>query len=51
MMKKITRQMLEQLVLNEYESFMNTIKEQTIKEIRKRKGMPEEVKGWQFFLE
>ncbi len=34
-----------------YELLPRELQEQTIKEIRKRKGMPEEVKGWQFFLE
>jgi elongation factor 2 len=34
-----------------YELLPRELQAQTVKEIRKRKGMPEEVKTWQFFLD
>jgi elongation factor 2 len=34
-----------------YEKLPNELQESTIKEIRKRKGMSEEVKNWQFFVD
>jgi elongation factor 2 len=34
-----------------YELLPRELQLQTVKEIRKRKGMPEEVKSWQFFLD
>jgi elongation factor 2 len=34
-----------------YEKLPRELQEATIDEVRKRKGMPEGVKGWQFFLE
>ncbi|MBT7241622.1 MAG: hypothetical protein HN878_03970, partial [Candidatus Diapherotrites archaeon] len=34
-----------------YEMLPPELQESTINEIRKRKGMPEGVKPWQFFLE
>ncbi len=34
-----------------YEKLPSELQQQTIKEIRKRKGMSEEVKNWQFFVD
>ncbi|MDD4250758.1 MAG: elongation factor EF-2 [Candidatus ainarchaeum sp.] len=34
-----------------YEKLPTELQQQTIKEIRKRKGMPEDVKPWQFFID
>ena len=34
-----------------YDKLPTELQDATVKEIRKRKGMPEDVKGWQFFLE